>query len=155
MLIMAFELQIEGFSRGKTIPLEFTCDGANRSPALTWSGAPAETKSFALVMDDPDAPRGIWTHWLLWDIPTDMFGIKEDAHLQAPIVTGSNDFGDTGYGGPCPPKGHGQHRYVFRLLALDLARLDLPPGANRSQFDEALGRHAIAAAEFMGRFERT
>lgn len=151
---MAFELQVEGFLRGKMIPLELTCEGANRSPTLTWTDAPAETKSFALVMDDPDAPRGIWTHWLVWNIPTEMSGFEKDAQLQAPIVLGSNDFGDQSYGGPCPPRGHGPHRYVFRLLALDVETLDLPPGANRSQFDEALGRHALAAAEFMGRFER-
>lgn len=152
--VMAFTLKIEAFPNGGQIPQRFTCEGANHSPALSWSDPPAETKSLALILDDPDAPAGVWNHWLLWDIPATMSGLEENLHPQKPILSGTNDFGKPGYGGPCPPKGHGMHRYFFRLFALDVGTLGLSAGARRAQLDRAMDRHILAKAEYMGRFER-
>jgi Raf kinase inhibitor-like YbhB/YbcL family protein len=106
------------------------------------------------MMDDPDAPGGTWTHWLLWNIPVTFHSLGEHADPVPPIRSGANDFQRTGYGGPCPPKGHGAHRYFFRLFALDQETLDLKPGANRKQFDRAVRAHLIEEAVWMGRYER-
>ena len=152
---MSLTLQVQGLPPGGAIPEKFTCEGANLSPALAWSGAPAGAKSFALIMDDPDAPGGVWNHWLLWDIPATISGLEENARPTTPIRSGVNDFGKPGYGGPCPPKGHGPHRYFFRLLAVDVETLDLPAGARRAELDRALAAQVLATAEHMGRFERT
>ena len=152
---MSLTLQVQGFPPGGAIPEKFTCEGANLSPALAWSGAPAGAKSFALIMDDPDAPGGVWNHWLLWDIPAAMSGLEENERSEPPVRSGTNDFGKLGYGGPCPPKGHGPHRYFFRLMAVDVETLDLPAGARRAELDRALAAHVLATAEHMGRFERT
>ncbi len=151
---MAFSLHVEAFPPGAAIPAKFTCSGADLSPALAWSEPPAGAQAFALVMDDPDAPGGVWTHWLLWNIPGATRNLPEDAHPDSPVCSGTSDFGRTGYGGPCPPRGHGPHRYFFRLLALDTGELDLPPSARRADFDRAAGPHVLATAEYMGRFER-
>lgn len=151
---MAFTLKVEEFAPGQSIPRKFTCEDADHSPALAWSGAPPQTRSFALVMDDPDAPGGVWTHWLLWGIPAATGKLAENARPGAPARSGTNDFGRTGYGGPCPPRGHGPHRYFFRLLALDTDELDLPPSARRADFDRTVGPHVLATAEYMGRYER-
>ena len=108
---MAFELTSEAFEDGGTIPVRYTCDGENVSPPLAWSGAPEGTKSFALFVEDPDAPRGTFDHWIVYDIPADAEGLPEDAgaspRLEAPggPLQGKNDFGDVGWGGPCPPRG--------------------------------------------------
>jgi hypothetical protein len=151
---MAMLLEIEGFPPGGTIPAEFTCAGANHSPAVRWSGAPPGTKSFALILDDPDAPGGTWNHWLLWNIPGTASSLKQGEEPRKPVRSGTNDFGKPGYGGPCPPKGHGPHRYFFRLFALDAAEVDAPAGARRALLDCALAPHILARAEYMGRFER-
>ena len=105
-------------------------------------------------MDDPDAPAGVWNHWLLWNIPHAWSGLKEGAATEGSVRSGVNDFHASGYRGPCPPKGHGPHRYFFRLFALDVEDLGLPAGADRKQLDKALGAHVLAAAEHMGRYER-
>ena len=152
---MSLSLEIEGFDRGGVIPRELTCEGANRSPEVSWSGAPAGTKSYALILDDPDAPGGVWNHWLVWNIPAVVSGLARNAHLEAPVRSGANDFGKRGYGGPCPPKGHGPHHYFFRLLALDVEELDLPEGASRADLDRALESHILGAAEYMGRYARS
>jgi Raf kinase inhibitor-like YbhB/YbcL family protein len=151
---MKFELTVHGFQDGDLIPTKYTCEGSDVSPALSWEGTPAGTRSFALMMDDPDAPGGTWTHWLLWNIPVTFHSLGEHADPVPPIRSGANDFQRTGYGGPCPPKGHGAHRYFFRLFALDQETLDLKPGANRKQFDRAVRAHLIEEAVWMGRYER-
>jgi Raf kinase inhibitor-like YbhB/YbcL family protein len=151
---MAFRLTVAGFREGETIPKQHTCEGKDVSPALAWEGAPAGTQSFALIMDDPDAPVGTWNHWLLWDIPATINSLAEGYRPGSLGTDGTNDFGKTGYGGPCPPRGHGPHRYYFRLYALDVARLKLPARARRAELDKALGGHVLAEAVYMGRYER-
>jgi Raf kinase inhibitor-like YbhB/YbcL family protein len=107
-----------------------------------------------LIVDDPDAPGGTWNHWLLWDIPADIHSLPEGSGHASHGKSGANDFGRRGYGGPCPPKGRGSHRYFFRLFALDTATLGLPQGAKRPVLDKALRKHAIAETAYMGRYER-
>jgi Raf kinase inhibitor-like YbhB/YbcL family protein len=121
------------------------------SPAIEWSEPPDGTKSFALIVDDPDAPVGTWNHWLLWDIPGDRIDLTEGTRVG---VSGTNDFGKSGYGGPCPPKGHGPHRYFFRLYALNAKSLHLKAGAKRSELDATLREHKSAEATYMGVYER-
>ncbi len=149
-----FTLTIESFANGGDIPSVFTCEGDDISPALAWSGEPAGTKSFALIMDDPDAPAGTWNHWLLWDIPADTHFLPQEHRAARPVHSGKNDFGKTGYGGPCPPKGGGPHRYFFRLYALDTPRLGVPEATHRKELEHAIDRHQLGDTEYIGRFER-
>ncbi len=151
---MAFHLSIGAFAEGTAIPILQTCEGADVSPGLEWGEAPRETKSFALIVDDPDAPAGTWNHWLLWDIPGSVHALPQGFKPGQLGQSGTNDFGKLGYGGPCPPKGHGPHRYFFKLYALDVATLELKPGARRAEIDAALRGHVLAQAEYMGRYER-
>lgn len=153
---MAFELTSSAFAAEGTIPDRYTCEGANVSPPLSWSGAPEGTKGFALVCEDPDAPGGTFTHWLLYNIPPSRdglpAGVENDSQLDWGAAQGRNDFGNVGYGGPCPPMGS-THRFFFRLYALN-EPLDLPPGASRHQLlSEAEGR-TVARAGLMGRYGR-
>jgi len=150
---MAFELTLQAFPEGSAIPKAYTCDGEDKSPALSWSGEPAGAKSFALIVDDPDAPSGTFTHWLLYDIPASMHALPEKSKSKEGI-SGANDFGRTGYNGPCPPKGHGPHRYYFKVFAVDVPSLGLRAGAKRSDVDRALGKHVLAEAQRLGRYER-
>jgi Raf kinase inhibitor-like YbhB/YbcL family protein len=147
-------LSIDAFSDGEFIPEQFTCEGDDVSPALAWSGEPAATRGFALIMDDPDAPAGTWDHWLLWDIPVSVHALPQHYRARDPVRSGANSFGKTGYGGPCPPKGHGPHRYFFRLYALDTAGLGVPDRSVRRELDRAIEQHQLASAEYMGRYER-
>jgi len=149
-----FTLTAESFADGGAIPHKFTCDGDNISPALSWSGEPDGTQSVALIVDDPDAPTKTWNHWLLWDIPGGVHSLSRRYRTVPPVHSGTNDFGKTGYGGPCPPKGHGVHRYFFRLYALDTPTLGVPAGAHRKDLERILQRHRLGSAEYMGRFER-
>ena len=149
-----FTLTIEGFAAGGAIPGVFTCEGDNLSPSAAWAGEPEGTQSFALIMDDPDAPAGTWNHWLLWDIPASVHSVPRQYPAAHPVRSGTNDFGETGYGGPCPPRGDGAHRYFFRLYALDTPTLGVPEGARRKELERALRRHRLGIAEYMGRFER-
>ena len=151
---MSFQLLVAGFAEGETIPKPHTCEGPDVSPALSWSGAPAETKSFILIVDDPDAPVGTWNHWLLYDIPATAQSLDEGTKLGQIGLDGVNDFGRRGYGGPCPPRGHGPHRYFFKLFAVDVASLGLPAGARRAGLDRALRNHLLAEAQYMGRYQR-
>jgi len=151
---MAFNLKIDGFANRGKIPTQFTCEGANCSPLVHWTDAPAGTRSLALIVDDPDAPSGVWNHWLVWDIPADVSELGEGYHARSPVREGTNDFGKPGYGGPCPPRGHGPHRYFFRLFALDIETLNIRAGVQRSDLDRAIKTHVIAAVEFYGVFER-
>ncbi|GIW40199.1 MAG: hypothetical protein KatS3mg076_0776 [Candidatus Binatia bacterium] len=153
----AFELWSPDFPSGGEIPRRHTCDGEDLSPALRWKDVPAGTKSLALVVEDPDAPRGVWVHWLLYDLDPELSGLEQgvsrDASLESGAKQGKNDFGRLGYGGPCPPPGDRPHRYVFRLYALD-APLGLPPGASKEEVRSAAERHARASAEYTGRYAR-
>ena len=151
---MPFKLMTGAFAEGATIPRLHTCEGADISPALEWSGEPGETRSFALIMDDPDAPRGTWNHWLLYDIPASVHSLAQGVQADAAGMSGTNDFGKPGYGGPCPPPGHGPHRYFFRLYAVGAPSLGLKRGAKRAEIDKALHGKIIAEAQCMGRYER-
>ncbi len=150
---MAFSLEVKGFDEGGSIPKRNTCDGDDLSPALSWSDAPAEAHSFALIVDDPDAPAGTWNHWLLWDIPAHVHSLPEGFKPGSVGASGKNDFGKSGYGGPCPPKGN-PHRYYFTLHAVDRPVLGLPPGANRKELDRALKGRTISQAQYMGKYAR-
>ena len=138
------------------IPRKFTCDDADTSPALTWGTPPAGTQSLALIVTDPDAPRGSFTHWILYDVPPSTRELQEGVAKQAELPDGSrqgrNDFGNTGYGGPCPPGGS-PHRYIFSLYALD-SKLNLPPGASRKQVEGAMKGHVLAQGELTGKYHR-
>jgi Raf kinase inhibitor-like YbhB/YbcL family protein len=137
------------FQQGGNIPSKFSCDGANTSPPLQISDVPSGAKSLVLVVDDPDAPSGLFTHWTVWNIPPQTSTIAEGSTPKG--VQGTNDFGKSGYGGPCPPSG--AHRYYFKIFALD-RDLDLPSGAKRSQLDAAMKGHVIAQGQLMGRYAR-
>jgi Raf kinase inhibitor-like YbhB/YbcL family protein len=145
-----FILTSSAFSHGEPIPARYSCEGENLSPPLSWSGWPEGTRSLALIVDDPDAPVGTFTHWLAWGIDPEAGGLEEG---EAPPVEGRNDFGVTGYGGPCPPPGHGPHRYLFRLYALD-SEVGLRAGASRQELERALEGHVLAVAELVGIYER-
>ena len=150
---MAFKLKVEGFVKEGNIPVQFTCDGKNAPPAVQWEGEPPETKSFALIVDDPDAPGGSWSHWLVWDIPVSKHTLEPGSEDGA-VKCGTNDFGNRDYGGPCPPRGHGAHRYFFRVFALNTPALGLPEGARRPALEKALQKCAIAETSYMGRYQR-
>jgi hypothetical protein len=149
-----FTVTTKTFANGGDIPDVFTCEGDDVSPPLAWSGEPAGTKSFALIMDDPDAPAGTWNHWLLWDIPGVLHSLPQHYRSARPVHSGTNDFGNVAYGGPCPPKRNGPHRYFFRLYALDTPSLGVAEGAHRKELEQAIKRHRLGVAEYMGRFER-
>jgi Raf kinase inhibitor-like YbhB/YbcL family protein len=148
-------LSSSAFAQGKHIPRTFTCDGTDSSPPLAWSGAPNHTRSFALVCRDPDAPSGDWYHWAAFDIPARTSTLAETIGPQkAPIREAINDFGRRGYGGPCPPQGHGPHRYHFKLYALDVDHLDLRGSARCREVERTAETHALATAELIGTYDR-
>jgi Raf kinase inhibitor-like YbhB/YbcL family protein len=149
------QLTSTAFRDGDMISKECTCDGADRSPALAWSGAPENAKSFALICDDPDAPRGTWVHWVLFNLAPESrelpAGVSaEDAPAGA--AQGKNDFKKMGYGGPCPPPGK-PHRYFFKLYALD-TKLDLRTGATKIAVEAAMKDHILAEAQLIGKYGR-
>jgi Raf kinase inhibitor-like YbhB/YbcL family protein len=145
-----FALTSEAFRDGGEIPRRHTCEGDDVSPALSWMEPPAAARTLALIVDDPDAPAGTFTHWLAWNIDPAAGGLTEGKPAPA---EGRNDFGAGGWSGPCPPHGHGPHRYFFRLYALD-ADLDVAFRAARPEVDRAIEGHVLATAELMGTFER-
>ena len=136
------------FQAGGDIPAKFTCDGTNVSPALQIGGVPNEAKSLVLLADDPDAPRGLFTHWIIWNIDPKTTRVAENS-APAAGVQGTNDFGKRNYGGPCPPSG--THRYFFKIFALD-TKLELKPNARRAELDAAMRGHVLAQGELMGRY---
>jgi Raf kinase inhibitor-like YbhB/YbcL family protein len=146
------------FAAGAAIPVAHTCDGPDRSPPLAWSDAPAATKSFALIVDDPDAPAGTWVHWVLIDLPGTMRDLPQGVPTRETLADlggarqGRNDSRRLGYGGPCPPPGK-PHRYFFKLYALD-APLGLPAGATKADVLRAMPEHVLAEAELMGTYAR-
>lgn len=149
------QLQSDAFRNGGAIPKRFTCDGENISPALSWTGAPPEAQSFAIICRDPDAPGGTWYHWAIFDLPRDFRALAE-AYASARVgsLQARNDFGASGYGGPCPPQGHGDHHYVFTLYALNTPKLDIATNANCRSVERAAKSHAIAVAELTGLYRR-
>jgi hypothetical protein len=151
---MPFQVFSSAFADRGWIPDLFTCQGADVSPPLEWTGEPAETGSLALILDDPDAPAGVWVHWLLYDIAPRVHNLAQGQKPGSLGVSGKNSWGKPGYGGPCPPKGHGPHRYFFRLYALDVPTLGLAPGATCDQLQHAMKGHVLSEAQSMGRYER-
>lgn len=153
---MSFTIRSTAFSDGGQIPRTHSCDGANLSPPLGWKDTPAGTQSLLLIVDDPDAPGGTWTHWIIWNIPgqatTLPQGVPAAAVLDNGALQGKNDFGRFGYGGPCPPAGKA-HRYNFKLFALD-RRLDLKPGASREELEQAGRRHILSQTKLTGTYKR-
>ena len=153
---MAFTLRSPDFANGADIPKQFTCSGEDRSPALEWGDAPAGTKSFALVADDPDAPVGTWVHWVIFNIPGTAHAlpgaVAKQARLSDGTHQGQNDFRKVGYNGPCPPPGK-PHRYFFKLYALN-AELSLSSSATKSDVERGMESHILGHAEWMGRFQR-
>ena len=157
---MAISIQSSAFGSGEAIPKKHTGEGEDVSPALTWSGVPAEAKELALICDDPDAPRPEpWVHWVIYDMPATLKGLPEgvakDATLGEPpdVLQGKNSWDRIGYGGPMPPPGHGVHHYHFKLYALDAA-LEFPSGLTKDELLERIRPHVIAEAELVGTYER-
>ncbi|MDJ0949284.1 MAG: YbhB/YbcL family Raf kinase inhibitor-like protein [Alphaproteobacteria bacterium] len=154
---MPLTLSSQHFAAGERIPSRFTCEGEDVSPHLTWSGAPEGTQSFVLLCDDPDAPAGTWHHWAVYDIPTDVAGLPEaypaDGRV-GEVRQAVNDFGRSGYGGPCPPRRHGTHHYRFRLLALDVESLGLEDDPGCTEVEAAAEPHVIETAELVGTYSR-
>lgn len=150
---MSFALNSSAFENNEKIPVRHTCDDENLSPPLSWTDAPEGTQAFALVMDDPDAPSGTFTHWLLVDIPASRTALDEGLKPGDVGTSGTNDFEKIGYGGPYPPRGHGPHRYRFSLHALR-ARTSLAEGASRAAVDRALKGATLGTATLVGRYER-
>lgn len=146
----------DAFTEGAAIPIKYTCDDTNVSPPLRWSDAPPGTRSLALIADDPDAPAKVWVHWLLYDLPPTVSELTEAQPKGDALANGAKqgrtDFGNNGYGGPCPPPGK-PHRYYFKLYALDVA-LDLPPGQTKQQLLDAMKGHTLAEASLMGTYKR-
>lgn len=142
----AFSLSCDDFAYGETIPVGFTCRGKDQKPALSWQGAPEGTKSFVLIMDDPDAPAGTWTHWVLYNIPSTANAVSDETSVGTAAM---NSALKADYAGPCPPEGTGVHRYFFKLYALDTP-LDLQPYASRAQVENAMTNHILGEAEYMG-----
>jgi len=154
---MSLQLTSDAFANGQSIPAKYSCVGKNISPALAWNDPPAGTQSFALIMDDPDAPFGTWVHWVLYNIKPDMRGLQEDLPITGKnvdpdaIYVGKNSAGNIGYDGPCPPSG--THRYFFKLYALDTL-ISLLPGASEEQILKEMDGHILAQAELMGTFSK-
>ncbi len=151
-LAMSLLLTSSAFQQAGFIPRKYTCDGEDLSPALTWRDAPAQTNSFVLIVDDPDAPVGMWDHWLLFNLPATVRELPEGvAALPAGTQEGVNSWGRLGYGGPCPPDK--MHRYFFKLYALD-TQLDLPRGVDKAQIEAVMLGHVLAQTELMGKYDR-
>jgi Raf kinase inhibitor-like YbhB/YbcL family protein len=154
---MTLKLTSPAFQEGREIPAQFTCEGKNVSPALEWSGAPEKTRSFALLVDDPDAPdpkapKMTWVHWVLYDIPATARGLPENAgHSPLGAHDGHNDWKKAGWGGPCPPIG--SHRYFFKLYALD-AVLGDKGGLSKAELEKALEGHTLAKAQLIGTYQK-
>jgi Raf kinase inhibitor-like YbhB/YbcL family protein len=152
---MAFQITTSAFRNSSPIPKKFTCDGPDVSPPLSWTDPPPKTKSFALVTDDPDAPSGLWVHWVLYDLPADTRklpeGVARDPRLPNGALQGRNDFGKTGYNGPCPPRGSA-HRYFFKLYALD-SPTGLKAGATKAELERVMSGHILAQAQLVGVFQ--
>ncbi len=153
---MPFSLTSPAFVHEQVIPRKYTCDGSDVSIPLDWTDPPAGTHAFAVIMDDPDAPRGVFTHWVMYDLPATARELEEGVPKEEELPTGSrqgmNDFNRVGYGGPCPPPGPA-HRYFSTVYALS-RKTDLRPRATKAQLLEAIRDHVLAQAQIMGRYQR-
>lgn len=147
---MSLTLTSDAFANGQSIPAKYSCVGKNISPALTWNDPPAGAQSFALIVDDPDAPAGTWVHWVLFNLPANSRSLPENTEASG-VSVGKNSSGNMRYDGPCPPSG--THRYFFKLYALDSA-LSLSPGATKEQVLSAMQGHVLAQGELMGTFSK-
>ena len=155
--VAQFTISSSDIHDGQPIPAVYTCDGANQSPQLSWPEAPPGTRSFALVVDDPDAPSGTFHHWGVFNMPDTRTSIERgegNGGSNTNFVQAVNDGGKSGYMGPCPPKGHGPHRYRFKLYALAVDKLTLPPDAKIPDVEAQAKQHQIAMAEITGTYER-
>jgi Raf kinase inhibitor-like YbhB/YbcL family protein len=152
---LIMNLNSDVFTNGALIPVEFTCEGEDVSPYLEWSDAPQNVKSFALTCVDPDAPMGDWIHWIAWNIPAGWSALEKGINPedQSFFTQGTNSWGLTGYGGPCPPVGHGPHRYYFSFHALDTV-LELESSATIKELQKAINGHVLATGVIMGKYER-
>ena len=156
---MSLVLKTTAFQDGEPIPVKYTCDGADVSPELTWEGVPEGTRSLALICDDPDAPVGLWVHWVIYNIPPEATGLPEGVDKKSARLTGKlegtrqgiNSWGKIGYGGPCPPKGPA-HRYFFKLYALD-THIETD-NLTKAQLEKAMEGHILAQAQIMGTYQR-
>lgn len=151
-----FEIRTAAFQNNGSIPSRYTCDGQNLSPGLSWTDPPAGTGSYALIVDDPDAPMGLFVHWVVYNLPATARqlpeGVPGNDDVQGGGLQGVNDFPQPGYGGPCPPPGK-PHRYFFKLYALD-TKLNLQAGARKKDLEQAMKGHVLAEAQWMGRYKR-
>ena len=151
------KLESASFRDGDPIPSEHSRDGRDSHPPLAWSGVPAGAKSLTLVCDDPDAPRGTWVHWVLYDMPATLSGlpagVAKGARHASGGTHGKSDYGELGWGGPAPPRGHGTHHYEFRLYALD-SNLGLAPGATKAKVEAAMKGHVLGEAKLTGTYRR-
>ena len=159
---MSFTLTSPAFLHEERIPSQYTCEGEDISPGLEWSNVPEGTKSFTLSCLDPDAPPGTWVHWVLYDLLAGASSLDENLPKSEKLENGAlqgacwgvDSFSRVGYYGPCPPPGHGDHRYFFRLYALDTESLSLPPNATWFQVEKAFSGHVLGTAEYMGTYSR-
>ncbi|MFQ6615617.1 MAG: YbhB/YbcL family Raf kinase inhibitor-like protein [Fidelibacterota bacterium] len=157
-----FTVSTPAFEDGDVIPSKYTCEGEDVSPPLEWSGVPDGTRSFALTCLDPDAPPGTWVHWVLYDVPGDSTRMDENVPKEKSMANGAkqgmswgvDSFSRVGYYGPCPPQGHGYHRYYFTLYALDVDSVKLRSNASHRDLEKAMEGHILAKAVVMGRYKR-
>lgn len=153
---MSIKLTSPAFEEGGMFPSKYTCDSDDISPRLDWGNIPEGTKSIAIIMDDPDAPRDTWVHWVIYNIRPDINGLDENLPpnevLNDGSLQGSNSWGSIGYGGPCPPRG--VHRYFFKIYALDSLTL-VEPGATKEDLLKSMGTHILDQGQLMGRYERS
>jgi len=152
---MDIKVTSSAFQDGGSIPSKYTCDGADVSPPLQWDSAPEDTKSLAVICDDPDAPMGTFVHWVLFNLPAEIRELTENVPTGETLPNGAkqgtSDFGRTGYGGPCPPSG--THRYYFKIYALD-SEIDLPAGARKPDLLKAMEGHILVQGQLMGKYKR-
>jgi hypothetical protein len=153
---MSIQITSTAFTDSQPIPAKYTCDGDDVSPPLQWTNAPANTKSFALIADDPDAPMGTWVHWVVYDLPPNTSALPENVAktptLAGGAKQGANDFRRIGYGGPCPPPGK-PHRYFFKIYALDTV-LNLKPGLTKKELLKVTNGHVLAEGQLMCTYQR-
>jgi Raf kinase inhibitor-like YbhB/YbcL family protein len=154
--VMNLQITSAAFSEGQPIPAKYSCEGSDVSPPLKWTNAPTNTKSFALITDDPDAPMGTWVHWVLYDLPPSATELPEDVaktqYIAGNAKQGLNTWPRLGYGGPCPPPGK-PHRYFFKLYALNTMP-DLKPGLTKEDLLKAMEGHVLAEGQLMGTYQR-
>ncbi len=148
---MPLTITSPAFEHQANIPAQYTCNGKNHSPALNWSAGPSGTKSYVLIMDDPDAPHGTWVHWVLFNLPANLTDLQTATELPAGAISGKNSYDQTGYRGPCPP--NGTHRYFFKLYALD-SHLSINSSVTKEDVVNAMQDHILASSELIGLYQQ-